>query len=91
MIDFAFVLAYLVCFVCICIFGENHLNAVWRVTLGLGIVPPMFLLYFRLRMKEVSDVQRCSLSVACVILQELDATHPDPILAYPQAIVRINS
>ncbi len=31
----------------------NHFNAVWRITLGLGIVPPLFLLYFRLKMHEV--------------------------------------
>jgi hypothetical protein len=32
----------------------NHLNAVWRITLGLGTVPPLLLLYFRLKMHEVS-------------------------------------
>ncbi|WRT67676.1 uncharacterized protein IL334_004648 [Kwoniella shivajii] len=52
MIDFAFVISYFVCLVCLWIFGMNHLNAVWRITLGLGVVPPMFLFYFRLKMKE---------------------------------------
>ncbi|WWC95989.1 hypothetical protein V866_002856 [Kwoniella sp. B9012] len=52
MIDFAFVISYFVCLVCLWIFGMNHLNAVWRVTLGLGVVPPLFLFYFRLKMRE---------------------------------------
>jgi len=38
------------------IFGLNHLNAVWRITLGLGVVPPLFLLYFRLKMHEVNQL-----------------------------------
>ena len=53
MIDFAFAISYFVCLVLLWIFGMNHLNAVWRLTLGLGAVPPLFLLYFRLKMKEV--------------------------------------
>lgn len=52
MLDLAFVVAYLVCLALLKIFGENHLNAVWRTTLGLGVVPPMILMYFRLKMKE---------------------------------------
>lgn len=56
MIDLAFVLSYFVCLVCLWIFGLNHLNAVWRITLGLGVVPPLFLLYFRLKMHEVNQL-----------------------------------
>ncbi|GFZ45318.1 Probable metabolite transport protein [Saitozyma sp. JCM 24511] len=52
MLDFAFAIAYFVCLVLLWIFGMNHLNAVWRITLGLGVVPPMFLMYFRLKMHE---------------------------------------
>jgi hypothetical protein len=54
MIDLAFVIAYFVPLVCLWIFGMDHLRAVWRITLGLGIVPPLFLFYFRLKMSEVS-------------------------------------
>lgn len=57
MLDFAFAISYFVCLVLLWIFGMNHLNAVWRITLGLGTVPPLLLLYFRLKMREVS---RCS-------------------------------
>jgi hypothetical protein len=55
MIDLAFVISYFTCLVCLWIFGMDHLNAVWRLTLGLGCVPPLFLLYFRLKMQEVGD------------------------------------
>ncbi|KAK4687773.1 hypothetical protein P7C73_g2347, partial [Tremellales sp. Uapishka_1] len=51
-IDVAFVVATFVPLVLLWIFGMDHLRAVWRITLGLGIVPPMFLLYFRLKMRE---------------------------------------
>ncbi|WVQ80539.1 hypothetical protein IAT38_002644 [Cryptococcus sp. DSM 104549] len=52
MIDLAFVLSYFVCLVCLWIFGMHHLQAVWRLTLGLGAVPPLLLFYFRLKMHE---------------------------------------
>lgn len=54
MLDLAFAISYFVCLVLLWIFGMNHLNAVWRITLGLGVVPPLFLLYFRLKMREVN-------------------------------------
>jgi len=54
MLDFAFVIAYFVALVCLWIFGMDRLNYVWRATLGLGCIPPLLLLYFRLKMKEVS-------------------------------------
>ncbi|ORX40191.1 phospholipid transporter [Kockovaella imperatae] len=61
MLDFAFTISYFVCLVCIWIFGEDHLRAVWRITLGVGIVPPLFLLWFRLRMKEPEAYARNSM------------------------------
>lgn len=54
MLDLAFAISYFVCLVLLWIFGMNHLNAVWRITLGLGTVPPLLLLYFRLKMQEVN-------------------------------------
>lgn len=57
MLDFAFAISYFVCLVLLWIFGMNHLNAVWRITLGLGTVPPLLLLYFRLKMQEVSPAR----------------------------------
>jgi hypothetical protein len=30
----------------------NHLRAVWRISLGLGAIPPLSVFYFRLKMKD---------------------------------------
>ena len=30
--------------------GENHLNTVWRVCFGIGILLPLTVFYFRIRM-----------------------------------------
>lgn len=54
MLDFAFAIAYFVALVWLWILGTDRLNAVWRITLGTGILPPLFLFYFRLKMREVS-------------------------------------
>ena len=40
------------------IFTENHLRAAWRVSLGLGIIPPLSLLYLRLKLKDPEQYQR---------------------------------
>ena len=52
MIDFGFVVAAFVPLVLFWIFGENHLRAVWRLSLGLGVVPALAVLVWRLRMEE---------------------------------------
>ena len=49
MIDFGFVVAAFVPLVLLWIFGMNHLRAVWRVSLGLGIIPALAVLVWRLR------------------------------------------
>jgi len=64
MIDFAFVISYFVALVLLWIFGMNHLNAVWRITLGLGCVPPLFLFYFRIKMKEPESYKANSMKHA---------------------------
>ncbi|GAA5968569.1 hypothetical protein JCM11641_007682 [Rhodosporidiobolus odoratus] len=50
MIDLGFVVASFVPLVLYWIFGDNHLRAVWRMTLGLGIVPAALVLLWRLKM-----------------------------------------
>lgn len=52
MIDLGFVAATLVAFILYNIFGDNHLEWVWRLTLGLGAIPPLAVLFFRFRMRE---------------------------------------
>lgn len=56
-IDTGFVVSAFVPLVLLWICGDNHLTPVWRLTLGLGAIPPFGLLYFRAKFKE-SDQYR---------------------------------
>lgn len=40
------------------IFSEDHLRAVWRLTFGLGIVPALLVLLWRLRMPREPERYR---------------------------------
>ncbi|GAA5899658.1 hypothetical protein JCM8208_000620 [Rhodotorula glutinis] len=51
-IDVGFVIAAVVPVVLLYIFGESHLRVVWRLTFGLGIVPALLVLLWRLRMPK---------------------------------------
>ncbi|KAJ5849953.1 hypothetical protein N7455_009809 [Penicillium solitum] len=57
-IDFGFVVAALVSMILVLIFTENHLHACWRVALGLGVIPPLSLMYLRLKMDEPEEFNR---------------------------------
>lgn len=37
---------------------ENHLRAAWRICLGIGVIPPLSLLYFRIKLKEPESFSR---------------------------------
>ncbi|KAK9468454.1 major facilitator superfamily domain-containing protein [Lipomyces arxii] len=52
MIDFGFVVSAFVPLVMLWICGMNHLTTVWRVSLGLGAIPPMSIFYLRLKLQE---------------------------------------
>jgi MFS family permease len=52
MIDLGFVFSAFVPLVLYWIFGPNHLRAVWRLSLGLGIVPALLVFLWRLNMDE---------------------------------------
>ncbi|KAI0059261.1 MFS general substrate transporter [Artomyces pyxidatus] len=52
MIDFGFVVAAFVPLVLYWIFGPDHLRAVWRLSLGLGVVPAVAVFLWRLRMEQ---------------------------------------
>ncbi|CCG24287.1 Git4 protein [Candida orthopsilosis Co 90-125] len=52
MIDFGFVVASFVPLVLLWIFTPRHLRALWRVSIGLGVVPPLILFFIRLRMSN---------------------------------------
>ncbi|KAM6504461.1 Major facilitator superfamily domain containing protein [Amanita muscaria] len=52
MIDLGFVFSSFVPLVLYWIFGPDHLRAVWRLSLGLGAVPALLVLLWRLNMEE---------------------------------------
>lgn len=60
-IDFGFVIAAFVPLVLVWIFGEDHLRAVWRLSLGLGMVPAIGVLLWRLRMQEPTRYRKDSM------------------------------
>ncbi len=61
MIDFGFVVAAFVPLVLFWIFGENHLRAVWRMSLGLGFIPAMLVFIWRLKMDEPESYKKSSM------------------------------
>ncbi|EMG46331.1 GIT3 Major glycerophosphoinositol permease GIT3 [Candida maltosa Xu316] len=58
MIDTGFVVSAFVPFVLIWIFTEKHLRALWRVTIGLGVIPPLTLFFLRLKMSDSSSFEK---------------------------------
>ncbi|CAR24765.1 KLTH0G03828p [Lachancea thermotolerans CBS 6340] len=52
MIDAGFVVSSVVPLILLRICGDNHLQPVWRITIGLGAIPPISLFFLRLRYKE---------------------------------------
>lgn len=59
-IDFGFVVSALVAMILVLITGEepSQLNTAWRVGLGLGAIPPLSLLYLRVKLKEPEEFNR---------------------------------
>ncbi|KAL4081190.1 major facilitator superfamily domain-containing protein [Scleroderma citrinum] len=60
-LDFGFIVAAFVPLVLHWIFGPNHLRAVWRISLGLGVVPAAAVFFWRLRMEEPDCYKRNSM------------------------------
>jgi hypothetical protein len=46
--------------------GEDHLNTVWRVCFGIGILLPLTVLGFRLRMLSSKLYRKGAIKRACV-------------------------
>lgn len=61
MIDSGFVVSAFVPLVCLWIFREHNLEPVWRLTLGIGLIPPMFLFFMRLKMVNSESFQKMSM------------------------------
>lgn len=60
-IDWGFVIGAFVPYILVLIFTENHMRAIWRVALGLGVVPPIILLLMRLKLQEPEEFKRESM------------------------------
>lgn len=58
MIDWGFVVGAFIPYLLVVICTEDHLRAAWRISLGLGVVPPMLLIYLRLKLKEPEEFKR---------------------------------
>lgn len=54
-------LKYVVIFLSDLSFGNNHLRAVWRLSLGLGVVPALAVLLWRLKMDEPTSYKKNAL------------------------------
>ncbi|KAL9604654.1 MAG: hypothetical protein Q9219_000374 [cf. Caloplaca sp. 3 TL-2023] len=57
-IDAGTILSTLVPMILVLICSENHLRLVWRLSLGLGVIPPLSLLYLRLKLDEPEEFKR---------------------------------
>jgi len=64
MIDFGFVIGAFVPLVLWWIFGDKHLDAVWRGTLAFGVIPSSFVFLWRLRMEEPKRYKKDSMKHA---------------------------
>ena len=57
-IDIGFVMSTFIPMILVLIFSENHLRAAWRLSLGLGVLPPLSLFYLRLKLREPEQFNR---------------------------------
>lgn len=57
-IDLAFVFSSFVPMILVLIFSEHHLRIVWRLSLALGVIPPLSLFYLRLKLREPEEFDR---------------------------------
>lgn len=63
-IDLAFLISAIVATIVVVVCGENHLRVAWRICLGIGILPPLSLLYLRLKLQEPEAFKRESMAKA---------------------------
>jgi len=64
MIDWGFVIGAFVPYILVIICTENHLRAAWRISLGLGVVPPLLLLWLRVRLQEPEEFKKYVQAIA---------------------------
>lgn len=61
MIDFGFVVSAFVPLVLLWIFSDRHLRVIWRLTLGLGAIPPFALFFMRLKIADSESFQKLNM------------------------------
>ncbi|KAF2398933.1 glycerophosphodiester transporter [Trichodelitschia bisporula] len=61
-IDLGFLVAAIVSLIVVVACTENHLRAAWRICLGLGVLPPLSLLWLRLKLQEPEAYKRESMA-----------------------------
>lgn len=57
-IDIGFVASSFVPMIVVLACTDNHLRAAWRICLGLGVIPPLSLIYLRLKLQEPEEFNR---------------------------------
>lgn len=62
MIDLGFVVSAFVPLVLLWIFSPRHLTAVWRLTLGLGVFPPLTLFFLRMKMSNSESFKKMNMN-----------------------------
>lgn len=62
MIDAGFVIASLAAMIVTIACTERHLRAAWRICLGLAVIPPLSLLWLRIKLKEPESYSRSKMS-----------------------------
>ena len=60
-IDLGFVASTLAPMIVVLACTENHLRAAWRICLGLGVIPPLSLIYLRAKLNEPEEFNRESM------------------------------
>ncbi|PVH87669.1 MFS phospholipid transporter-like protein Git1 [Cadophora sp. DSE1049] len=61
MIDWGFVIGAFIPYLLVVICTENHLRAAWRISLGLGVLPPLILLWLRIKLQEPEEFKKESM------------------------------
>lgn len=64
MIDVGFVVAAIVPMIVVLATTENHLRVAWRICLGIGVIPPLSLLYMRYKLDESEAFKRNAMTKA---------------------------
>lgn len=60
-IDFGFIISSFVPLVLLWIFSPRHLNAIWRITLGLGAVFPFMLFFMRMKIQDSESFRKLNM------------------------------